>query len=69
VEGVEWVLTWEVKEVVNLGVEAPVEVLVNLNVHGLEALAKVVREAWGRLVEAFDCSGSLAALAFVAAPA
>ena len=41
----------------------------NLNVHGLEALAKVVREAWGRLVEAFDYSGSLAALAFVAAPA
>ena len=40
-EGVEWVLTWEVKEVVNLGVEAPVEVYVQ----GLEALAKVVHEA------------------------
>ena len=60
-EEVEWVLTWEVKEVVNLGVEAPVEVEDRV----LEPWATVVRGVWGRLEEAFDCSGSLAALAFV----
>ena len=60
-EEVEWVLTWAVREVVNLGVEAPVEVEDRVQ----EPLATIVREVLGRLEEAFDYSGSLAALAFV----